>query len=74
MNISKILQFANKKMIDLFRLEQREPSFLSEKGVLQVFANGKTVHIPAPSSTTGLDLTRELDAPACEPTLNWVYG
>ncbi|KAL3986232.1 HELP motif family protein [Acanthocheilonema viteae] len=56
------------------RLELREPSFLSEKGVLQVFVNGKTMHLPVPNSITDLDLTYELDAPTCEPTLNWVYG
>ncbi|VDK75744.1 unnamed protein product [Litomosoides sigmodontis] len=57
-----------------FGLELRGPSFLSEKGVVQVLVNGKTVHLPAPSAVTDLDLTRELDAPGCEPTLNWVYG
>ncbi|VDK85600.1 unnamed protein product [Onchocerca ochengi] len=57
-----------------FGLELREPSFLCEKGVLQVFVNGKSVHLPVPNTITGLDLTHELDAPTCEPTLNWVYG
>lgn len=69
-----IIWFKNEKTINLCRLELREPSFLSEKGVVQVFVNGKTVHLPVPSSVTDLDLTCELDAPACEPTLDWVYG
>ncbi|VDO67265.1 unnamed protein product [Onchocerca flexuosa] len=55
-------------------LELREPSFLCEKGVLQVVVNGKPVHLPVPNTITDLDLTRELDAPTCEPTLDWVYG
>nr|CRZ23630.1 BMA-ELP-1 [Brugia malayi] len=57
-----------------FRLELREPSFIREKGVLQVFVNGKPVYLPVPNSVSNLDLTRELDAPTCEPKLNWVYG
>ncbi|VDM12536.1 unnamed protein product [Wuchereria bancrofti] len=56
------------------RLELREPSFLREKGVLQVFVNGKTMYLPVPNSVNNLDLTCELDAPTCEPKLNWVYG
>lgn len=63
-----------KKTINLFRLELREPSFLCEKGVLQVFVNGKPVYLPVPNSITDIDLACELDAPTCEPTLNWVYG
>ncbi|VDN86752.1 unnamed protein product [Brugia pahangi] len=70
--VIKILQ--NVKMINLFRLELREPSFIREKGVLQVFVNGKPVYLPVPNSVSNLDLTRELDAPTCEPKLNWVYG
>ncbi|KAM3716146.1 Echinoderm microtubule-associated protein-like [Dirofilaria immitis] len=57
-----------------FGLELREPSFLCEKGILQVFVNGKSVHLPAPNGTNDLDLIRELDVPTCEPTLDWVYG
>uniref|UniRef100_A0A0R3RVP5 WD_REPEATS_REGION domain-containing protein n=1 Tax=Elaeophora elaphi TaxID=1147741 RepID=A0A0R3RVP5_9BILA len=65
---------ANLSYFKSARVEQREPSFLCEKGVLQIFVNGKMVHLPVPNSVTNLDLTRGLDAPTCEPTLTWVYG
>lgn len=65
---------ASQRSLSRFGLELREPTFLQEKGMLQVFVNGKATFLPAPSEVAGLDPLRELDAPTCHPSLDWVYG
>ncbi|VDN05354.1 unnamed protein product [Thelazia callipaeda] len=57
-----------------FRLKSQEPLYLHEKGILQVPVNGKKIKLPVPDSMTNFDLSRELDAPSCQPSLDWVYG
>ncbi|VDK55633.1 unnamed protein product [Anisakis simplex] len=52
----------------------RDPIYLSEQRVLQVFIRGKPVSLTVPNSVGSVNPLREIDAPKEAPQLDWVNG
>uniref|UniRef100_A0A183U0N9 HELP domain-containing protein n=1 Tax=Toxocara canis TaxID=6265 RepID=A0A183U0N9_TOXCA len=52
----------------------RDPVYLAEQRMLQVFIRGRSMMLTVPNSIASVDPLRELDAPKKVAQLEWVHG
>lgn len=52
----------------------RDPIYLPEQRLLQVFMKNKSILLAVPSHIRSIDLLHETEEPQLHPKLEWVHG